>query len=102
VGGAGNDTLRSGAGGNDQAFGETGNDVVFWGPPAPAITNVRFNDAVPDLIHGGGTVFGAVTFKLAAGTYNNGSSFTESWVNFENYFNTGPGSGLSARLAPMC
>jgi serralysin len=92
-GGAGNDSMNGGAGGNDIVSGNDGNDVLYWGPPSPLIGDVRVHDggAGIDMIHGGGTIFGVVSFGLATGTYNNGGSFTETWANFENYFNNGTG-----------
>jgi Ca2+-binding RTX toxin-like protein len=92
-GGEGNDVLVTGGGGNDQAWGGNGDDVVYWGPPSPSVTDDRYHNggAGFDWIYGGGTTFGGVTFNLAAGTYNNGGSFTEEWVAFENYYNWGTG-----------
>jgi len=92
-GGDGNDTILTGGGGNDVAYGDAGDDVIYWGPPSPSTSDSRWQDGGigNDWIYGGGTVFGGVTFNLAAGTYNNGGSFTETWVNFENYYNWGTG-----------
>lgn len=95
-GGNGNDALNGGGGGNDQVYGDAGNDTLYWGPPSPSISDVRIHDGGTgiDTIHGGGTVFGSVTFDLNAGTYSNGGSFNESWVNFENYYNDANGSEI--------
>jgi serralysin len=95
TGGGGNDVINGGGFGADTLLGGAGNDRVFWGPPSPSVATPRFADggAGRDVIDGGGTSFGAVTFDLGAGTYNNGGSFTETWINFENYYNaTGTGS----------
>ncbi|WP_051402212.1 M10 family metallopeptidase, partial [Lutibaculum baratangense] len=88
-GGAGNDTINGGGLGADTMLGGSGNDRIFWGPPSPSVSSPRFADGGSDIdtIDGGGTTFGAVTFNLGAGTYTNNAGFTETWVNFENYYN---------------
>ena len=93
-GGDGNDVLVMGGGGNDRAYGEGGDDTVYWGPPSPSTSDVRYMDGGTgiDTINGGGTAFGGTTFNLGAGIYTNNGGFTESWVNFENYYNNGIGS----------
>jgi serralysin len=91
-GGDGNDEIHMGSGGGDFAYGGNDNDTVFWGPPTPASARTVDGGAGVDTISGGGTNFGAVTFDLAAGTYSTGF-FTETWTNFENYYNaTGTGN----------
>jgi hypothetical protein len=88
----GNDYLY-GYGGSDHLSGGDGNDVVYWGPPTPSSADDRYHNGGTgvDWIYGGGTNFGNVTFNLAAGTYNNGATFTEEWADFENYYNWGTG-----------
>ena len=95
-GGIGNDVIRMGeSGGGDYVQGDDGDDTIYWGAPSPSSARTVYGGAGVDTINGGGTVFGAVTFDLGAGTYNNGGAFTETWSGFENYNNvSGTGSEI--------
>ena len=86
-GGDGDDEIHMGDGGGDFAYGGNNNDTVFWGPPTPTSTRTVDGGAGVDTISGGGTTFGAgATFNLGADIYTTGF-FTETWSNFENYYN---------------
>lgn len=93
-GGEGNDSLNGGGGNGDVAYGENGDDYIYWGPPSPSSARYMDGGAGTDTIHGGGTSFGTVTFNLGAGTYDTGGGFAETWVGFENYFNNGIGNEI--------
>jgi serralysin len=91
-GNGGNDTINGGGGAADQMYGDGGNDRIYWAP-SPGSARTVDGGADNDTIDGGGASFvNSVTFNLGAGTYTyaNGG-FTESWTNFENYFNNGTG-----------
>lgn len=93
-GGEGNDSLNGGGGNGDVAYGENGDDYIYWGPPSPSTARYMDGGAGFDTIHGGGTTFGTVTFNLGAGTYDTGGGFAETWVNFEHYYNYGTGNEI--------
>jgi len=88
-GGADTDYLRGGSG-DDSMDGGSGDDWIYWGSG----TDEHDGGSGSDTISGDGTNFGSgATFDMQAGTYDNGASFTEQWVNFENYNNVLSASG---------
>jgi Ca2+-binding RTX toxin-like protein len=87
-GGDGYDTLI-GNGGADTMLGGLGNDVFHWGGGTDSIDG----GAGQDTMHGNNVNFGPFgLFDLGNGFYTNGSSFTQTIVNVEHYFNANAGS----------